>query len=63
MDVHDLTPAGSARLEELGEHYRKPARWALKRGWPVAERWILATAVPIVVSVCTAALVACLVLG
>jgi hypothetical protein len=49
MDVHDLTPAGRVRIEELRERYRKPARWALRRSWPVAERWIFYAVVPVAV--------------
>jgi hypothetical protein len=61
--IHDLTPAGWKRLDDLNQRYRRRARWVLKQSWPAAERWILAPVVQVGVTVCAAALLAWLTLG
>ena len=63
MIIHDLSPAGWARLEQLHQRYRSPVRWRLKQSWPAVERWLLQPVVQIAVAVATLALVALLGLG
>jgi len=63
MIIHDLSPKGWARLEELHQRYRRPVRWRLKRSWPAVERWLLATVAPVAVAVCVAVLLAWLALS
>ena len=41
MLIQGLTPCGWRRLEELRQRHTRPARWALARSWPAAERWIV----------------------